>query len=98
MLADPEKRELVFRCSIGESPVPRGTRIPWDRGIAGSVFHNAVPAITGDVKQSPIHDGAIDARTGHTTRNMISLPLKRWDGEPIGVLNVLNTNEPPSET
>jgi signal transduction histidine kinase len=90
LLADFKRRELVFRCSIGESPVARGTAIPWDRGIAGSVFHSGTPAIINDARDNPIHDKAIDARTGHETRDMISLPLKRWGGDPIGVLNVIN--------
>jgi len=28
--------------------------------------------------------------TAHTTHDMIAIPLKRWEGEPIGVLEVLN--------
>ena len=34
LLADPEKEELIFQYSIGEKPVPRGTAIPWDKGIS----------------------------------------------------------------
>ncbi|MGH8248662.1 MAG: sensor histidine kinase, partial [Gammaproteobacteria bacterium] len=32
----------------------------------------------------------IDLMTGYETRDMIALPLKRWEGEPIGVLEVIN--------
>jgi signal transduction histidine kinase len=31
--------------------------------------------------------------TGYRTRDLITLPLKRWDGNPIGVLQVLNKRE-----
>ena len=90
LLADPESQQLIFQYSIGEKPVPRGTGIPWDKGIAGSVFQSGEPAITRDAKQSAHHFAGIDQATGFVTRDMITLPLKRWKGEPIGVLNVLN--------
>ena len=38
LLADVQSKQLIFRHSIGSNPVPRGTSIPWDRGIAGAVF------------------------------------------------------------
>jgi len=42
------------------------------------------------VKQDPRHLSVIDELTAHTTHDMIAIPLKRWEGEPIGVLEVLN--------
>jgi hypothetical protein len=42
------------------------------------------------VEKSANHYSAVDQLTGFTTRDMISLPLRRWKGKPIGVLNVLN--------
>jgi signal transduction histidine kinase len=90
LLADPEAKQLVFYFSIGEKPVPRGTAIPWDQGIAGAVFQSGEPVIIGDVKKSSQHYAGIDRATGFVTRDMITVPLKRWKGDPIGVLNVLN--------
>jgi signal transduction histidine kinase len=88
LLADPESKELVFRYSVGENPVRRGTAIPWDKGIAGSVFHSGEPAIIGDVKRAEKHFGEV--KSGFVTRDMITLPLKQWEGDPIGVMNILN--------
>jgi signal transduction histidine kinase len=90
LLANPETKELVFRYCIGANPVPNGTAIPWDQGIAGGVFKSGKPAIISDVKQSAQHFKGVDEATGFKTRDMITLPLKRWEGEPIGVMNVLN--------
>ncbi len=90
LLADPELRQLVFYHSIGKSPVPPGTRISWDYGIAGAVFHSAKAEIIPDVKRDGRHFSGIDLEVGYATRDMMTLPLKRWGGEPIGVLNVLN--------
>jgi signal transduction histidine kinase len=90
LLADPEGKELVFQYSVGEAPVPRGTAIPSNQGIAGVVFQSGEPAVIGDVTQDIRHFTGIDTRTGFKTRDMITVPLKRWEGRPIGVLNVLN--------
>ena len=90
LLADPVSQQLIFRHSIGESPVKAGTAIPWDKGIAGSVFQSGVPLVVRDVKQDPRHSSVIDELTKHITHDMIAIALKRWEGEPIGVLEVLN--------
>ncbi len=93
LLADSESKQLVFRHSIGASPVQAGTAIPWEKGIAGAVFQSGEPIVIGDVKADQRHFPDIDALTQHVTRDMIALPLKRWEGEPIGVLEVLNKRE-----
>lgn len=102
LLADPVSQQLVFHNSIGESPVKAGTAIPWDTGIAGAVFQSGVPLVIHDVKQDPRHNPVVDELTKHATRDMIAIPLKqpkhdmiaialkRWEGRPIGVLEVLN--------
>ncbi len=90
LLADPNSKQLVFYYAIGEKAPPRGTAFPWDKGIAGSVFQIGEPVVTKDVKQDQRHLGDIDKTTGYTTHDMIALPLKRWEGDPIGVLEVMN--------
>ena len=93
LLANPEAKELVFYYSIGEKAPKRGSSIPWNQGIAGSVFQSGKPLVTGDVKQDSRHFGDIDQASGFTTSDLIALPLKRWDGEAIGVLEVINKRE-----
>lgn len=93
LLADTESNQLVFRHSVGQNPVPAGTTIAWDQGIAGSVFTTGEPAVISDARQDPRYFGGIDKSTGYETRDIIVLPLKRWEGAPIGVLNVLNKRE-----
>ena len=90
LLASQDSPELVFRHSIGESPVVAGTAIPWDKGIAGAVFHSGEPIVIPDAKRDRRHYEGIDVLTEHVTRDMIALPLKRWEGKPIGVLEVMN--------
>jgi len=93
LLADRQSEELVFRHSLGVSPVQTGTTIPWKQGIAGDVFHSGRPIVIRDAKADPRHFTGIDELTGHVTHDLIALPLKRWEGEPIGVLEVLNKRE-----
>ncbi|MDR4485026.1 MAG: GAF domain-containing sensor histidine kinase [Nitrospirales bacterium] len=90
LLANQDSEELVFRHSLGASPVEVGTAIPWNKGIASAVFHSGKPIVISDAKRDRRHYAGIDLLTEHVTRDMIALPLKRWAGKPIGVLEVLN--------
>lgn len=93
LLADPEKKQLVFKYSMGPKPVPCGTTMPWDQGLAGAVFHSGKPEIVADAKRDARHYQSIDELTGFASRDMIVFPLKRWGGKPIGVLEVLNKRD-----
>jgi signal transduction histidine kinase len=94
LLADDKDKQLIFRYVIGEKADQlRGTAIPWNKGVAGAVFQSGEPAIIGDVTRDTRHFSAIDNSTGFKTLDMITLPLKRWEGDPIGVLQVLNKRE-----
>ncbi len=93
LLADRESKQLVFRHSIGEKPVARGTGIPWHHGLAGSVFKSGEPEVVANAKEDGRHCPSIDSATGYQTQDMIVLPLKQWEGEAIGVIEVMNKRE-----
>jgi len=94
LLADFDTKQLVFSYTIGEkAEFLQGIAFPWNQGIAGAVFTSGEPEVIPDAKQDPRHYSGIDALTGYVTRDMIVLPLKRWEGEPIGVLEILNKHE-----
>jgi len=90
LLSFPETKQLVFHHSIGEKPVPRGTAIPWDKGISGKVFQSGDACITAQIDGTTGHYALIDELTQFRTRMMLTVPLRRWTGESIGVLNLLN--------
>ena len=90
LLADPDRERLVFCHSIGDKPVPLGTVIPWTRGIAGAVFQSRKAEIVSDAQKDPRHFAEIDLACGSVTRDMITIPLKKWGGDPIGVVQVMN--------
>ena len=93
LLANADTKELVFYHTIGENPVPSGTPIPWDKGIAGQVFQRAEAMVIEDVKKDPHHFEDIDIMTGFTTHDLIAIPLKRWEGDPVGVMEVMNKRD-----
>ena len=93
LLANPETKELVFYHAIGNRPPKPGTAFPWAQGIAGTVFATGEPVVIQDVKEDQRHLGEIDLSTGFHTQDMIAIPLKRWEGHPIGVLEVMNKRE-----
>ena len=86
----PTREQLVFCHSIGDKPVPLGTVIPWTRGIAGAVFQSRKAEIVSDAQKDPRHLAEIDLMCGSVTRDMITIPLKKWGGDPIGVVQVMN--------
>ena len=90
LLADTDTRALVCYHSIGEKPMPPGTAVPWDEGIAGTVYRTGRPEIVPDAQADHRHFKKIDETTGAITHDMITMPLKRWKGDPIGVIQVMN--------
>jgi signal transduction histidine kinase len=90
LLADTDNRTLVFYHSIGQQPVTPGTAVPWYEGIAGTVYRTGVPEIVPDAQTDVRHFKKVDEATGAVTHDMITIPLKRWQGDPIGVIQVMN--------
>ena len=49
--------------------------------------------MVNNVKQDSRHFNRIDVAFGHITHDLIALPLKRWEGDSIGVLEVMNKKQ-----
>ena len=90
LLADAHREQLVFQHSIGDRPVPHGTAISWTRGIAGAVFHSCKGEVVSDAQKDPRYLADIDLLCGSVTHDMVTVPLKKWHGDPIGVVQVMN--------
>lgn len=98
LLALPESQHLQFYHSKGVKPVPRWTRVGWDVGIAGHVFHSGKSEFVSDTSHDPRHLHEIDQLTGYTTQNLIATPIKLPDGKSMGVVEIINvSHEGPSE-
>ncbi len=90
LLADPAKKELVFRHSIGNRPAIVGASIPWDKGIAGAVFQGGEAVIVNDVQRDARHFKGMDEATSLVTVEMVTAPLKQWQATTIGVIQIVN--------
>ncbi|NUQ01345.1 MAG: GAF domain-containing sensor histidine kinase [Armatimonadetes bacterium] len=82
---------LEFKYVVGAAAsILTGRKMDPQQGIAGEVFRTGEPKITEDVTQDKSHFKGVDADTGYTTRNMVTVPLKSIHGEPVGVMQILN--------
>lgn len=89
-LSDAASQQLINYRSVGDKPLPPGSAVPWNHGIAGAVFKSAQHAVIVDAEKDPSLPERIDKSTGSVIKNLVIVPLKRWQGEPIGVIEVLN--------
>ncbi len=95
-LYDAKDEMLVFRYVIGGAGEQLiGTRIPAAKGIAGAVFHSGQPRLDGDVQQGGDYNADVETRFGYHTESMMTVPIKRANAAPIGVMQVLNAHIPP---
>jgi len=90
MLADEEKRELVFEVTHGaRAGLLNKQRIPIDEGIAGWVASHGQPIVVNNPRTDPRFSYRVDVRTGFLTQSIAAVPLT-IRGRTIGVLEVLN--------
>jgi len=85
---------LVFRYVVGGAARSLiGFAMPSRRGIAGRVFHSGQPDLTQKVAEQKDFNRAVDEKTGYQTESMMTVPVKRVENRPIGVMQVLNARE-----
>lgn len=94
-LHDPQTDSLVFRYVHDPAAADAlvGHATPASQGISGSVFKSGVSELTHHVEQHPDFNPQVDTLTGYQTRSMLTVALKRFGGEPIGVIQVLNAKK-----
>ncbi len=93
LVYDAQADALVFRQATG--PVAEsliGTRIDLalGLGIAGAVFLSGEARLSANVDDDAAHIGTVDARTGYQTRSLMTVPLRRPNALPLGVLQLVN--------
>ncbi len=83
---------LVFRYVIGGAADKlMGQAIPRAQGgVAWTVFATGQPDLIADVTQRNDFNQEVDKKTGYHTQSMMTVPVKRTGGSPIGVMQVLN--------
>jgi signal transduction histidine kinase len=91
-LHDPETDTLVFRFVKDPTAVNLvGLAIPTSRGIGGRVFRSGIPERTEKVAERADFNSSVDDMTGYRTESMLTAPIKRLEGPPLGVMQILNS-------
>ncbi|MHC4561736.1 MAG: PP2C family protein-serine/threonine phosphatase [Planctomycetota bacterium] len=90
-LYEPASNELVSRIATGEEEI----RFPADTGIAGATVASGGTINIPDAYADPRFNRDIDRQSGFRTRNILSVPLLGYEGETVGVLQVLNKHTGP---
>ncbi|MBS1841439.1 MAG: PP2C family protein-serine/threonine phosphatase [Acidobacteria bacterium] len=91
-LVDAEKNEIWSLVGIGLDQ--QVIRMPSDRGIAGWVAQNGRSVRLENAYEDPRFEPEVDRRIGFTTRRLLCLPIRNEAGAIVGVLQLLNKEEP----
>jgi adenylate cyclase len=92
-LVDPAAGELWSMVMEGETN--RIIRIPIGSGIAGWVAQHGEILNIKDAYTDPRFNQDIDRRTGYTSRSILCGPVTNLQGEPLGVIQVINRKDGP---
>jgi len=96
LLYDADKDKLVFEYVVGEKAEElMGMELEPDQGIAGQVYQTAESSVSADVSKEKAHLREVGEEVGFITTNMVTVPLKSVEGQPIGVMQVLNKRGGP---
>lgn len=91
-LVDAEKEEIWSLVGLGlEQQV---IRLPADKGIAGWVAQNGRSLRLENAYEDPRFEPEVDRRLGFTTKRLLCLPIRNEAGIIVGVLQLLNKEEP----
>ena len=94
LLHDTDDDLLVFRFVIGEKAQDLiGLSMPPDKGIAGSVFQSGNPQISEQVARDKRHMRDLAEQIQYAAQNMVTVPLKDIERNPIGVMQILNKRD-----
>lgn len=94
LLFNEKEDTLVFRYVIGEAAdTLTGFAMPSTQGIAGRVFHSGQPDLTQKVAEHAEFDRSVDEKTGFCTESMMTVPVKRAESRPIGIMQILNARQ-----
>lgn len=64
--------------------------IPFGVGIAGTVAQTKNIVNIRNAYEDPRFNGEIDQKTGYKTKNILSMPICNYEGDVIGVAQIIN--------
>jgi serine/threonine-protein kinase len=92
-LVDRQREELWSEVTLDQGVGE--IRLPLGVGIAGTVAVTGEPVNIPDAYADARFNPAIDKRTGHKTRNLLTVPITAADGDVVGIFQLLNKQEGP---
>jgi signal transduction histidine kinase len=91
ILYNEDRDKLVFTHVVGPTADELlGMELDPGQGIAGAVFRSGELRVSEDMTAEKEHDRQVGEQVNFITKNMVTVPLKSVEGEPIGVMQVLN--------
>jgi signal transduction histidine kinase len=91
LLLDPRTRQLHFVASSNEiTSQMAGTPVPIDGSIAGAVLQANKPMYIPDVSADPRWNQNVDEAVDFQTSEILGVPLRNVERQPIGVLEAIN--------
>lgn len=64
--------------------------IPFGVGIAGTVAQTKTAVNIKNAYEDPRFNSEIDQKTGYKTKNILSMPICNYEGDVIGVAQIIN--------
>ncbi|KAL4160216.1 hypothetical protein PRNP1_000787 [Phytophthora ramorum] len=77
---------LILKVSEGATDI----RVPYGKGIAGTVAATGKAMNISDAYADPNFDSQYDQRNGYHTRSMLCVPVRNGSNNTVGVMQVLN--------
>ncbi|XP_060848793.1 dual 3',5'-cyclic-AMP and -GMP phosphodiesterase 11-like isoform X1 [Rhopalosiphum padi] len=90
--------DVCSRSTLQEMEKKKEIHIPWGTGIVGYVAESGDPVNIPDAYKDTRFNHDIDARTGYKTHSLLCMPIKDFNGEVMGVAQVINKKNAPCFT
>ena len=94
-LLDQEREEIWSLVGLGLEQ--HAIRLPITKGIAGCVAREGMAIRLENAYEDPRFEPEVDKKLGFRTKRLLCLPIRNEDGVIVGVLQLLNKQEPFTE-
>lgn len=82
--------DVCPRSTLSEIERKEEIKVPWGTGIVGYVAESGEPVNIPDAYKDERFNHDIDLLTGYKTRTLLCMPIKDFNGDVIGVAQVIN--------
>ncbi|XP_014220155.1 cGMP-specific 3',5'-cyclic phosphodiesterase [Trichogramma pretiosum] len=87
------RQDTEFEDAVAEAQHREEIRVPFGVGIVGCVAQNKQIINIKDAYTDPRFNPEIDQRTGYRTKFILAVPIRNYEGDVIGVAQIINKIE-----